>query len=128
MVESVKLPVIFDKCPNCGSTERLAETHMKQLKEEGYLSPEYPVGMIFQTPLVDQAKMQKTVLSSLTGMTKIKVIVEYFDTCASCGTVYCTSWNMIEQDAKLSVQQPAPPPPQFRQPGLHPFRGKGQRN
>ncbi len=80
MEEKPMFPINIDKCPNCGSTRRIANEVLEIEKEKGKIGPKV-VSFLFQhqSLITDPAK---TVLSA-------PIIMSFFDVCVDCGTVYC---------------------------------------
>ncbi len=81
-----------------------------KLIKEGYLPENTPNWNVIRTPLIDQNKLMALAATSLTGAVKLKMQVEEWDTCAECGTMYCIKLDLVDQDAKVSVQPGAAPP------------------
>ena len=108
-VVAKEAPVTHDKCPHCGSTEREGEKIFKRLREEGYISDKTPFSNQFRVQVMDQEKLIKQAITSLSGKVKIKEIVYTWDVCCKCGTLYCLTVEEIDQDAMIQMQ-PAPAP------------------
>ncbi len=105
-----KPPLVFkthDKCPVCGSREREGEKIFKRLREENYVGENTPLEQAIQVQVMDQEKMKKQAMTSLTGMVKIKVIGYHWDVCSNCGTMYILKTVVTDVDAKVQMQ-PAP--------------------
>lgn len=84
----------FDKCPVCGSTERLAGNALKYMKEKGWAGPDadFYIQRIVGSP-IDQKLMSKIPIGS-----KLPTIWAGLDVCLNCGCVYATrimeSWGV----------------------------------
>jgi hypothetical protein len=109
----ILLPVIHDQCPVCGSSKRLGELKVNELKASGALPQTFPYqGMTLQAPLVDQQHPPKIIGPVIT----IKVMLMSIDVCAepTCGAVYCTSFNIVDTPAQVQAQQQPMHNPSFR--------------
>ena len=94
-------PKTYDKCPACGSTQRLVAEEMADK-----LKPNQKAAiLVTQTPLINNDLVTKIIATR-----PVKVLVGLFDVCAECGLLYCFEAQI--QQAILSNQQP---PPQMRQ-------------
>ena len=120
-VVAKEAPVTHDKCPHCGSTEREGEKIFKRLREEGYISDKTPFSNQFRVQVMDQEKLKKQAVTSLSGKVKIKEIVYTWDVCCKCGTLYCLKVEEIEQDALIQMQ----PMPGAQRPPFRNFPGGG---
>ena len=117
-----KPPLAFkthEKCPVCGSQEREGEKIFARLREEGYVGEKTPLEQIIQVQVMDQEKLQKQAVTSLTGKVKIKMIGYHWDVCSNCGNMYVTKTEVTDVDAKLQMQQAPAPQGGFRNiPGM----------
>lgn len=84
-MEDIKFPLTFDKCPNCGSTRRVANEVLQKQKDEGKIAPGVNAFIArHQSLIVDP---RRTWLSA-------PIITTFYDTCVDCGTLYCTHANL----------------------------------
>lgn len=73
-------PIDFNECPNCGSTERLIGSIMKQQVKEGKARPGMlGATIIYQLPVFDPVRQPFS----------YPVVTAVVDVCAQCGTLYC---------------------------------------
>ncbi len=113
--EKMVMPVIFNQCPVCGSTKRLAEDYIRQLKDEGVIPKDFGgpqcKGLVTTAPLIDQLHPP----AILGPMITVPVLQVFWDVCGEpeCGALYCTRFDCVAAPAQ--VQQQPPPPPQFQQ-------------
>lgn len=107
---NMKLPILHDACPTCGSKKRIGDTLIQQYKDEGSLHKDsFNDGLVFQIPLVDQAHPP-----AILGPTiKIKTILVFWDVC-ECGQIYCTKFDCVEAKGQVQMNQ---------KPGLGKFPG-----
>jgi hypothetical protein len=89
----------------CGSSRRLAESYIQELKDKGEIHKDsFSNGLIHQIPLIDQSHPP----SLLSTTIKVKMLNVYWDIC-ECGTMYCTKFNCVETAAQVQAQRrPAP--------------------
>lgn len=80
-VEDVQVIVRFDKCPWCGSTERMMGKLGEEMKEAGLLSDSLEIGLSeVGGPIIDPSKVgQMLVESYRPGMFALR------DICLGCG-------------------------------------------
>ena len=91
----IVFPIVYDKCPNCGHDERLAEMVANQEKAKGKLRPEAPAYIqVAQTVFADPTRLLLTV----------PVLMSCYDVCFKCGAYYCVRAEMTT--ARIG----APPP------------------
>ena len=84
----VEYPIKFDKCPNCGSTNRLIQGEVDKSIEDGDLKPETKIPILATRALLYNPDVAPRVY----GFTKeVPVILAYFDVCSDCGTLYCVA-------------------------------------
>jgi transcription elongation factor Elf1 len=97
-------PMKFDKCPVCGSTERVAEMVGNELKAAGRMKKEAKIVMFAtQTPIVDATGILHSVIAPL--------LISYGDVCYDCGAYYCTDINKIMAKVDVKPQKMNLPPP-----------------
>lgn len=81
--EKLRVEVIkrFDKCPDCGSTDRMMDRLGKEMKEQGLISEDMEVGLVeVGGPLVDPTKVgQMLTVSVRPGIFALR------DICIGCG-------------------------------------------
>lgn len=74
----------FDKCPNCGSTRRFAESVAAEQREKGMLGEGLKFGIYQMSgPILDLRKKNKMLVE-----TKIPNISSLVDVCLDCGNIY----------------------------------------
>jgi hypothetical protein len=108
----------FDKCPNCGSTKRYAESVADEQREKGLIGEGLKFG-IYQVggPIFDPRKVNKMLVGS-----KVPVILALLDVCLDCGALYAVRLERSEVPLRVVVAQPPPgQPPGF----IPPFAGRG---
>jgi len=106
MVESL-FPIVFDKCPNCGSTETITKLAWDEQADKGRVDRDTPVAAEhLQLPLLDP----KRVIGIVSG-----ILVLSIDWCASCGGRYCTRAEVVDGPVKMG-----PPPGNTGGPGMMP--------
>ena len=100
----VKLPMEFNSCPNCGSTERVIESAVAGAVERKEMEP---VPNIFafasQTPIFDVSRAQTIVVARK----QVPVIFIGYDVCCQCGTMYAVK---VEQHTGVIDMKPGPGP------------------
>ena len=108
--QGLKFPIMHDKCPHCGSTQRVAETVANEEVAKGKLSKDIRiVAMRAITPVAD-------IKIIMMGLSIVPVLTFEFDQCANpeCGAFYPVATN--RQDMPASEVQKmmgiAPQPPQ----------------
>ncbi len=107
--EKMKLPIVHDACPVCGSKVRLGAKYIQQLKDEGVLHKDsFPEGLMHQIPMFDQQRPP----SILAKQFKMKILLVHFDVC-ECGVMYCPKFGVQETDAQVQMVK-QPPPQGFR--------------
>ena len=110
-------PIVFEKCPHCGSTRRLGIEAIQYLKDQLLLHKDsFSGGMMLQVPMIDQNHPPKVVSS----VVKFKVLSIFYDVC-ECGTMYCTKFE-ITDGAIMQQASPMGPGPGLKRPGVF---GKG---
>lgn len=110
--EKPKFPVTFDKCPVCGSTERITDSVKAEEVAKGKLAPDAELVVLgLPVPITDQHH----VYSSIT----IPMLMCLSTICAKCGAVYCVSAS--RQDGQPKFQPSTPPGP------TSPFMNRTQR-
>ena len=118
-----------EKCPQCGSKDRIGQTKIAELKKEGLLEENmFPKGPTWGMPLFDQSKPIRVSPLSITTP-KIPILAVYWDVCANpdCLTVYVTGVDFTMQEVKLQqapVGLPGKGQPHFGG-QMPPFFGRG---
>ena len=99
----IEFPKTFDKCPNCGSEVRIAETVTNQEIAKGKVKPGK------KTPFVmaRTAIFDKDVVDIFGWRKKAVVLFGFFDVCADCGTFYCI--HADEGEGTVDMGAPAMP-------------------
>lgn len=107
--KGLKFPMVFDKCPICGSKKRLIQTAME---EEGYKNTQTALQTI-QIGLVDQVGLSRPTIPVL------RILI---DACINpkCGALYITSVEKQVGAPQRPGQRPGQMPP-----GLGELRGSG---
>jgi len=96
-------PVRFDKCPNCGSNQRIVEEKVSSEIAKGNLPPGTRIpALVSQAPIYNPQMVTKLIASR-----PVNILVGFYDVCADCGTLYCI--EMLEQSALMSVKPNNPP-------------------
>lgn len=76
----VQFPMEFTACPQCGETQRMADSVLQDLKDKGKARKDLKAFLYNHVGAVqDPTKTNLTV----------PVIYSFFDACINCGTVYC---------------------------------------
>lgn len=79
MTEPLKFPLVFSKCPACGSERRVAEMVGDEEVEKKKVSPQIQMAMISNNvAIADPAR----------AMLSAPVLTVLYDVCADCGTLY----------------------------------------
>lgn len=82
-----RFPIIIEKCPNCGSKERITQLAYDEEVEKGRAQPALASDANrIATPLTEPAKAVLTV----------NTLVKYYDDCARCGTRYCVKVEIVQ--------------------------------
>lgn len=98
-------PITNDKCPQCGSQERLGKEAFEELKEAGKLDKRsFPEGLVLKIPLLDPLHPPTLILAK---SVKIPVIEIYFDIC-ECFTLYCSKFSITEREMPIQMISQAP--------------------
>ena len=101
----------FEKCPNCGSTRRLAEEVAVEQREKGMMGKGLKYGLHqLGGPILDPRRVNKMLVG-----TKIPTVTALLDVCLDCGTIYAVRLERGEVPLGAVVAQPPPgqPPPGF---------------
>lgn len=112
-----------DKCPHCGSEDRVCRTKIDELKEDGLLEEHmFPKGPVWLIPLIDQTKPIMLSPLSITKP-KIPILQMFWDVCANpeCVGIYVTAVEFIEQEVDIP-KAPLGMPPRGKGRGF-PFTG-----
>lgn len=106
MAES-RFPIEFKKCPNCGSTETVAELAVQEAEKTKGVRRETPFASLEKViiPLANPGKTAKLTLP---------MVVCHYDVCANCGLRYCTKAEIIDAPIKFSLPGQPPPGMDFR--------------
>lgn len=96
MVEELKFPLSWTKCPACGSEARVGEIMLKNEQEKGRVGLDAKPHLFHEQTLF--ADPRKPILS-------IPVVYSFYDVCADCGMVYC-----IHMEKAEARPQMGPPP------------------
>jgi len=119
-MKETQYPIIFDKCPTCGSTECVVETEVADEIERGNLPSDMKIpALITESHLIDtRVPLKET--------KKFNALVSYYDICANCGNLYC---KQIRRVTGTATPRPKPGPQILRPPdtfmGGSPFIGRG---
>lgn len=92
----------FDKCPVCGSTSKIAQGILDNLKEEGKIRSQMGgAAMVNQVILMDPG-VRTLMVTMLTTM---------YDVCAECGAFYCilAKTDSVPTPTMQQPQIPLPP-------------------
>lgn len=101
-------PVVFSKCPVCGSTERFAELETAEEIKKGNLPQDSRIAIMISKTMLFNPKDNRVLLFRK----EVPVLVGIFDVCTKCGTLYCT--EMQKGTAVIEPQVgPKPEPPVF---------------
>ncbi len=102
--DEVKFPIVgAEKCPHCGSTERIGRQYIDGLIAKGHLMKgSYPKGFAFQVP------MNGTLIAPLTIKPEIPVVNVYWDICKGCQSLLVSSVEIT--NVQVNMQQQMPPP------------------
>lgn len=88
----------FDKCPHCGSTERIADSIVKPMRDKGEIKKDSPTGA-FISPI--HLGNPSAMLTALT----VPSLLTIADVCAKCGTVYAVYVELTHVPSP-AMQQP----------------------
>lgn len=108
----------FDKCPNCGSTRRLAGEVAEEQVEKGLMGQDLKYGLYQMAgPILDPRQVNKMLVG-----TKVPTVSALVDQCLDCGTIYAVRSERGEVPLKTVVAAPPPGqfPPGFMPPGMSP--------
>ena len=128
MSEEKKLDIPIqghEKCPQCGCEDRIGQTKIAELKEEGVIDEKlFPEGKLtWPIPLFDQSKPIRVSPLSIINP-KVPILSIHWDVCANpdCLNMYITGVDFVMQEVKLPPQGPATGKPPGRGPlGGFPF-------
>jgi len=96
-------PIEFDKCPNCGSEKKVAQSIIDSLIEDGMAGEGLKGFAIMNTTVQGDQKRPQLVPTVLECL---------LDVCTECGTVYCV--RAMSGKAKMGPPPKQPPPQIFR--------------
>ena len=88
--KTISFPLTFDKCPSCGSTDRIANIIGEQEKAKGKIRKIATCVAFMQTMIITDPVIAVISAPSLT--------IGY-DVCAECGTVYCVFAEVAQAKA-----------------------------
>ena len=108
MTEENKFPMVFDKCPSCGSTKRVVGPIADEEKAQGRISPELHGSC--RTGVSQVFDGQKVM--SLGIAVKVPTLFFLHDICANCGLEHIVRIERKEQPAMIPgiVGGPGGPP------------------
>ena len=98
-----KILADFPECPQCGSTQTLANEALKPLIEKG----RFPVGTFGQLKQ-EVVPLEQPMFAGVT----VPCLVTRYDICFKCGTPRCTRAEVV--NAPIQAQAPPPGTNQFR--------------
>jgi hypothetical protein len=100
-------PLEFKKCPNCGSTETVAELAVQEAEKTKGVKREGPFASLEKAaiPLADPGKTAKLTLP---------MVICHYDVCAGCGLRYCTKAEIIDAPITFTVKGQPPPGMDFK--------------
>lgn len=101
MNEKPTVIATFDKCPNCGSTERLAESLAKEVKERGLMRQE----LENYVHILDGVIQDPQRASMLPIGSSMPAFTAHMDICRNCGAYYS-----VKILGGRAVKMPGPPP------------------
>lgn len=89
---------VFDKCPQCGSTERDVEMEFNYRRAMGIMHQDsFPGNSIAHQVSLQDKKHSSAPNLVAPGMIKIPILTFSFDSCAKCGTVYRRKFQVEDQ-------------------------------
>lgn len=87
MSEQSRFPIIIEKCPNCGSTERMVQLFYDEEVAKGKVKPARAADVgIIVTPLFQPTMAVLTV----------PTLLKRYDDCARCGARYCVEATIVQ--------------------------------
>ena len=90
----------FDKCPSCGSTNKIAQGIIDDLKKEGKIRSQMGgAAMVTMVILMDPA----------VGTLRVTQLTTMYDICAECGALYCILAKTDSVPAPTLQQMPPMP-------------------
>ena len=100
---TIEYPIKFNKCPACGSEERIAQNEAAESIERG----ELPVGTRIPFRRLQAVIFDPQTASQLIAPRQVPVLVAIEDICANCGKL-C----VVEVQKQMGVAMPdfQPPP------------------
>lgn len=102
--EQLKLPVVHDACPVCGSKKRLGAAYIQELKDAGQLHKDsFPEALMFTIQLLDPAHPPAILAKQMS----IRVLFVFWDVC-ECGMIYCTKFEGKDVPAQVTMQSQPP--------------------
>jgi hypothetical protein len=89
---------VFDKCPQCGSTERDVEMEFNYRRAMGIMHQDsFPNNSIAHQVSLQDTRHPSTPNLLTPGMIKVPVMTVSFDSCAKCGTMYRRKFQVEDQ-------------------------------
>jgi hypothetical protein len=76
---------LFDKCPECGCTERVFESMGKEVTGLGLSRPDWKFTFDVRSGIVEDVKAPKVPIG-----TELPTFSVMTDICGNCGMIYCT--------------------------------------
>lgn len=111
MKEDKNQVIKFDKCPNCGSTDRLVGRLVRAAKDKGQAREEWePCMQIIQGVVVDPMRQSQILIGQ-----NVPAYTVFTDVCMKCGTFYAIlvqtgTAKATPQIGKLSLDANKPSP------------------
>jgi hypothetical protein len=101
----------FDRCPNCGSSEKLMESIADEQRKKGLIGKDVKYGLHeLGGPVLDGRMVGKLLIGS-----KVPEAYCLLDCCLACGTIYATRITRGELPA-YSRRKPGKGLPPFQMP------------
>jgi hypothetical protein len=104
----------FDKCPNCGSTEKLMESIADEQRKKGLVGEDVKYGLDdLGGPVLDGRMVGKLLVGS-----KVPAAWCLLDCCLNCGTIYATRITRGEMPLQVVQTPPGKGTPFQMPPGI----------
>ena len=88
-----------EACPHCGSTERIGQQYIEELKREGKLLPSaYANGLMIPVPLLET--LMRGILPAKPTM---PILNMGFDVCGKCFMWYCPIVTVMEKPVDIQM-------------------------
>ena len=107
-------PVVFSKCPVCGSAERFMELETQEEIKKGNLPQDSRIAVMISKTILFNPTDNRVLLFRK----EAPVLVGIFDVCIQCGNLYCT-----EMQKGIAVIEPQVGP--RLDDNILPFFGRG---